>query len=136
MTTGADGKTTARVYLQASRTPKTSDAFKRAASWECSVRKAFEYRGWIVDTVENIMPVVEDSPSIIDVVVVLRNSERMDALRECRRWNVRTQAARVVSAIYNNYISIFDARIQEREERIKREHEKRSALYSRLFADK
>ena len=133
MTTGANGLTTARVYLQASRTPKTSDALKRAISWERSVRKAFEYRGWIVDTVENIMP-VDDSQSILDVVVILKNNERVDALRECKRWNVKTQSERVVSAIYNRVVNAYDILINARNERITSEHDKRSALYTRLFA--
>ena len=133
MTTRAAGRTTARVYLQASRTPKTNDAFKRAASWERSVRKAFEYRGWIVDAVENIMP-VDDSQSILDVIVILKNNERVDALRECKRWNVKTQSERVVSAIYERVINAYDVLIDAQNERIAIEHDKRSALYARLFA--
>jgi hypothetical protein len=133
MTTGADGRTSARVYLQSSRTPKTSDALKRAISWERSVRKSFEYRGWIVDTVENIIP-VNDSPSILDVVVILKNNERIDALRECKRWNVKTQSERIVHAIYERAINAYDILINDNEERVKHEHDKRSALYSKLFA--
>lgn len=126
MTTDTDGRTSARVYLQASRTPKTNNALKRAISWERSVRKAFEYRGWIVDTVENIMP-VDDSPSILDVVVILKNSERVDAIRECKRWNVKTQTERVVSALYDGRaINAYDVLINAQNERIASEHDERA----------
>lgn len=133
MTTCADGKTSARVYLQASRTPKTNNALKRAISWERSVRKAFEYRGWIVDTVDNIMP-VNDSPSILDVIVILKNRERVDAIRECKRWNVKTQTERVISALYERAVNAYDVLINAQNERVSSEHDKRSALYNRLFA--
>ena len=125
---------TARVYLQASRTPKTTDPFKRAASWEKSVRKAFEYRGWLVD-VENVMP-VNDNPSILDVLVYRKNDERRDDLRECRRWNVRTQAERVVNDIYRGAVNAYDVLIDTQNERIASEHDTLAKMYTKLFSAK
>ena len=85
---------TATVFLQKSRVPKTTDPFKRAASYEKSIIKAFEYRGWII-TVDNFLPDADD-PGKIAVCVTLANSERDDSLRECKRWNAKTNAVRKI----------------------------------------
>ena len=87
-------RVTATVYLQASRVPKTSDPVKRAASYERSVIKAFEYRGWRV-TVDNLLPDPDDAGKL-SVSVVRENSVRDDSLRECRRWNAKTSAVRKI----------------------------------------
>lgn len=88
---------TATVYLQASRVPKTADPFKRAASYEKSIIKAFEYRGWRVK-VENFIP-DSDDPGKLLVSVIRDNEERDDSIRECKRWNVKTAAVRKIVAM-------------------------------------
>ena len=87
-------RVTATVYLQASRVPKTSDPVKRAASYERSVIKAFEYRGWRV-IVDALVPDPNDAGKL-SVSVVRENSERDDSLRECRRWSNKTRAVREI----------------------------------------
>ena len=88
---------TATVFLQKSRVPKTDNPFKRASSYEKSIIKAFEYRGWVV-TVDNFLPDADD-PGKIAVCVTRVNSERDDSLRECKRWNVKTAAVRKIAAL-------------------------------------
>ena len=93
--TKVDGNAvTATVFLQKSRVPKTTDPFKRAASYEKSIIKAFEYRGWVV-TVDEFTPDEKD-PGKLAVCVTRVNSERADSLRECKRWNVKTAAVRKI----------------------------------------
>lgn len=87
-------RVTATVYLQASRIPKTDDPVKRAASYERSIIKAFEYRGWRV-TVDNLLPDPNNAGKIL-VSVIRENTERDDSLRECRRWNAKTGAVRKI----------------------------------------
>lgn len=96
--TKVDGNAvTATVFLQKSRVPKSTDPFKRAASYEKSIIKAFEYRGWVV-TVDSFLPDEKD-PGKLAVCVTRVNSERDDSLRECKRWNVKTAAVRKIAAI-------------------------------------
>ena len=95
--TKVDGNAvTATVYLQKSRVPKSTNPFKRA-SYEKSIIKAFEYRGWVV-TVDSFLPDEKD-PGKLAVCVTRVNSERDASLRACKRWNVKTAAVRKIVAL-------------------------------------